>query len=142
MAVDAPIEEDYEQELAEAWDYIDGQELEPEVVRKARTLEMEWYRKMNVYEKRPIEERFEKTKKPPIMVKWVGHHKGDTQHLNVRSRLAAKQINMGKKQALFAATPPLEALRMLLSGTVTGNKPQALVLNDISRAHMHARNHL
>ena len=46
MAMDVPIEEDHEQELAEAWDDIDGQELEPEVVRKARALEMEWYRKM------------------------------------------------------------------------------------------------
>ena len=40
MAVDVPIEEDYEQELAEAWDDIDGQEFEPQVMRKARALEM------------------------------------------------------------------------------------------------------
>ena len=46
MAIDVPFEEDYEQKLAEAWGYIDGQELEPEVVKKARALEMEWYWKM------------------------------------------------------------------------------------------------
>ena len=50
-AMDVPIEEDYKQKLAEAWDYIDGQELEPEVVKKARVLEMEWYWKMNVHAK-------------------------------------------------------------------------------------------
>ena len=53
MAMDVPFEEDYEQKLAEAWDYMDGQELEPVVVKKARALEMEWYWKMNVYEKKP-----------------------------------------------------------------------------------------
>ena len=65
IAMDVPNEEDYEQELAEAWDDIDGQELDPEAVKKARALEIEWYRKMNVYEQRPIEECFEETKKPP-----------------------------------------------------------------------------
>ena len=28
---------------------------------------------------------------------------------------------------------------MMLSATVTGNKPKALMFNDISRAYMHAR---
>ena len=55
--------------MVEVWDDIDGQELEPAVVRKARALEMEWCRKVNVYEKRPTEGCFEKTKKPPIKVK-------------------------------------------------------------------------
>ena len=50
MAMNVPIDEDNDQELAEVWDDIDGQELEPEVVRKARALDMKWCRKMNVYE--------------------------------------------------------------------------------------------
>ena len=139
MAVDVPPKEDYAQELPEAWDDIDGQELDPEVVRKARALEMEWYRKTRVYEKRPIEECFEKTKRPPIKVKWVDRNEGDRQHVNVRSRLVAKQINTGKEQGLFAATLPLEALLMLLSATVTGNKPKVLMFNDMSRAYMYVR---
>ena len=127
------------QELAEAWDDIDGQELDPEVVRKARALEKEWYKKVNVYEKRPIEECIEKNKKPPIKVKSVDRNKRDRQHMNVRSRLVAKQINTGKEQGLFAETPPLEALRMLLSATVTGNLSMVLMLIDIRRAYMYAR---
>ena len=51
----------------------------------------------------------------------------------------AKQINTGKEQGLFAATPPLEALRVLLSATITGNTPKVLMLNDISRAYLYAR---
>ena len=53
--------------MAEAWDDSNGQELEPEVVRKS-------------YEKRPIDECFEKTKKPPIKVRF-NRDKGDTQHM-------------------------------------------------------------
>ena len=96
MAIDVPSEEDYEQELAEAWDDIDGQELAPDVVRKARALEMEWYRKMNLYEKRPIEECFEKTKKPPIKVKWVDRNKGDRQYMNVSSRLVTNKSTQAR----------------------------------------------
>ena len=139
MAMDVPIEEDYEQKLAEASDYIDGQELEPEVVKKARALEMEWYWKMNVYEKRPEEECFEQTKKPPIKVKWFDRNKRDRQHINVRSRLVTKQINTSKEQGFFEATPRREGFRMLLSATVAGNKPKVFMINDVSRDYMHAR---
>ena len=34
--MDFPTEEEYEQELPEAWDDIDGQEHDPETVKKAR----------------------------------------------------------------------------------------------------------
>ena len=86
-------------------------------------------------EKRPFEECFEKTTKPPIKVKW----KGDRQNKNARSRLVAKEINTGAEQGLFAATPLLETLRMLPSATVAGNKHKVLMFNDVSRAYMHAR---
>ena len=112
MVMDVRIGKDHEQEQAEAQDKIDGQELELEVMRKARALEMEWYRKMYVCETRPTEECFEKTKKPPSKVKWVDRNRGERQHMNVRPRLAAKHINKGKEQGLFAATPPLEVLRV------------------------------
>ena len=39
MAMDVPTEEDYEQELMEAWDDIVGQELDLETVKKARVRE-------------------------------------------------------------------------------------------------------
>ena len=51
---------------------------------------------MNVYEKRPTEERPEKTKKPPTKVKH--RNKGDRQHMNVRSRLVAKQITQARRK--------------------------------------------
>ena len=52
--------------------------------------------------------------------------------------LVAKQINRGKEQGFFPATPPLEALRMLLSATVPGNKLKVLMFNDVPRGYMDA----
>ena len=86
-----------------------------------------------------IEECFEQTEKPPIKVKCADRNKADWQHMNVRSRLAAKQISTGKERGLFAATPPIEASRMLLFETDTGNNPKVLMFNDTSRAYMYAR---
>ena len=97
MAIDVPLDQDYEQELAEAWNDIDGEELYPEMERKARALQMEWCRTMNVHEKRPIDVCVDKTKKPPIKVKWIDHNKGDRQNMSVWSTLVAKQINTGKE---------------------------------------------
>ena len=57
--------------------------------------------------------------------------------MNIRSRLVAKHVNTGE-EALFAAAPPLEALRMMLPPEVTGPKPMAMIINDISREYMHA----
>ena len=46
-------------------------------------------------------------------------NKGDETKPEYRSRLVAKEINTSKREDLFAATPPLEALKILLSLAVT-----------------------
>ena len=56
---------------------------------------------VNAHEKRSIEEVFEKTKKPPIKVKWVDHNRGDRHNVNVRSRVVAKQINTVKEEGFI-----------------------------------------
>ena len=136
--MNVPVEEDYQQELEEAMDDSDGQEVDPQAVKKARALEIKCDRKTRVYEKRLIQERSEKTKKPPIQVK-CDHNKGDRHKLNLRSRLLAKQNNTSNGECFFAATPPLEAFWMLLSTTVSVNNSMAPMFNDICRDFMHAR---
>ena len=49
-----------------------------------------------------------------------------------------KRIRIGKDEGMFAATPPLGALRMLRSSAVTGNDSKVLMFNGISPAYMHA----
>ena len=46
-------------------------------------------------------------------------NKGDKVHPEYRARLVAKEIKMDIRQDLFAATPPLEAKKMLLSLAMT-----------------------
>ena len=46
-------------------------------------------------------------------------NKGDDQNLEYRSRLVAKEIKKDKREDLFAATPPLEAKKILLSMAAT-----------------------
>ena len=53
---------------------------------------------------------------------------------NYRSRLVAREINTSARPDLFAATPPLESMKILLSSLTTGNHGQKLMVNDVSRA--------
>eukprot|EP00969_Alexandrium_andersonii_P079340 3499087-Alexandrium_andersonii.AAC.1 len=75
------------------------------------------------------------------------HHKGDAANPNVRSRYIAKDIAYWKDDAMLAATPPLEGLRILLSDFATGGRAcvrgrrsgarEALVV-DFGKAHLRA----
>ena len=51
--------------------------------------------------------------------RWVDVDKGDASKPEYRSRLVAKEINTGYEEGLYASTPPLEALRWLLSEAAT-----------------------
>ena len=103
----------------EFYDDISGEKLDPELVRRAREEEMEEVRKHGLYEKRTIEECMRMTGKKPIGVRWVDVNKGDSVNPDYRSRLVAKEIKVNKREDLFAATPPLEAKKLLFSMAVT-----------------------
>ena len=66
-------------------------------------------------------------------------NKGDSENPNYRSRLVAREINTHKREDLFAATPPLEALKVILSMTATSNRGESIMINDVSRALFHAK---
>ena len=117
-----------------AWDDISGKELDPQKVRAARALEVEYYRKMDVFDKVPIEECYQVTGKAPIKTKWIDHDKGS----RYRSRWVAKEFKDSTDEDWFATTPPLEALRAILSDATTGNIVKAVMLNDVSRAFFYA----
>ena len=58
---------------------------------------------------------------------------------NYRSRFVAREINTRKRDDLFAGLPPLEALKITLSMTTSGNRGEVLMVNDVSRAFFHAK---
>ena len=80
---------------------------------------MQEFRKHGVYVKVPIQQCWDETGRAPIGVIWVDVNKGDEEFPDYRSRLVAQEIKMDKREDLFAATPPLEAKKMLLSWAVT-----------------------
>ena len=80
-------------------------------------------------------------------------NKGDDKDPNYRSRLVAKDIRKKWEDSIFASTPPLEALRTILSATATkgfwdnrtwratADSEDRLQISmiDISRAYFNAR---
>ena len=60
-------------------------------------------------------EAWQRGGKRPIQTRWVDVNKGDSASPDVRARLVAKDFAARRDDAFFAATPPLEALRLLIS---------------------------
>ena len=124
-----------------AWDDVTGQELDPVAVAMARTKEMDYVNKKGVWSVIPRHEALGRGLKI-IPTRWIDVNKGDSAHPNYRSRLVAKEYNTGTQEGLFAATPPLEALRLLISHAATlkdGQSPdQVVMINDVARAFFEA----
>ena len=133
------VEEDEQEELEEAWDDVSGAQSDPTAERAARNEEVECIHNMDLYTKVPNVDCGNKTGKAPISVRWIDFNKGEGDKLNYRSRLVAREINTHKREDLFAATPPFEALKFILAMTASGNKGEILTVNDVIRAFFHAK---
>ena len=73
---------------------------------------------------------------------WIDTNKGDSENPNVRCRLVGKEFRTGPDDALFASTPPLEALRLIISRAATlgiDGKKHEVMINDVSRAYFYAK---
>ena len=141
-------------EEADVYDYeghfvddMSGQILDTRLVIAARKEEMATYYSHNAYEKRPITECWHVTGKAPIGCRWIDINKGDDEHPEYRSRLVAKEINRSPSDEMFAATPPLEAKKMLFSMAMSNfangrarkfEGTQKLLFIDVKRAYFYA----
>ena len=114
-----------------AYDDVSGAELDARLVETARREEIDYFKSMGVYRKVPIEQARQATGKNPIAVRWVDINKGDSVSPNYRSRLVANEFRT--EESIFAATPPSECLRFLLSRLATKNKGYKLMYADVSR---------
>ena len=119
--IEVPEAEEDDLSWTSAWDDVSGKELKPEGVRKARALEIEHVNMKKVWRKIS---RAEATRQGCkfIGTRWVDVDKGDERSPDYRSRLVAKEFNTGQEDGLYASTPPLEALRWILSHAVTIEK--------------------
>ena len=127
-----------------------GLPLNPEMVKKARELEMQCMEELKVLEDSDRDACMAETGRPPIPTDWVDINKGDSLRPNNRSRLVFQEtrgrstIDVEDWAATFAARTPYEAFKLQLRLMMTGPRSQvegdddALMLLDISRAHLHS----
>ena len=128
---------------------ITGAKLDPQKVFEAHRVEMEFMATPNVWDVVSVDECWAETGRAPIGTRWIDQNKGDDVRPDYRSRLVVQEtrtsgtIAAGDIAATFAATPPLEALRLLVSQVMTGDPGSEIVLRflDISRAHPHCPIH-
>ena len=134
------------------FDDLTGQELPTLLVKEARRKELAYFEEKHVWRRVPIGQAVSISGRSPISVRWVDVNKGDDVTPDIRSRLVARQIRGANEDPLFAPTPPLEALRTILSYAATdmeGQKPKCrkpdspnrlqISLIDISRAYFNAK---
>ncbi len=102
-------------------DDISGQVLRDDLVMEARRRELDYFTTKGVWIKKPRQEAYALTGRPPISTRWVDVNKGDDEDPKYRSRLVARQLKATDKsgQSYFAPTPPLESLRSILSLAAT-----------------------
>jgi hypothetical protein len=136
------IEPEYFEE-GQFFDELSGEELDPKKSIEARLEELTFMKNIPLYDEKDVDECWRVTGKAPISTKWVGKKKG----AEVRMRLVARDFKpRGERMRgdLFAATPPLEAKKMIFRMAV-GKPPiiyqgrrQKMKLRfiDISKAHL------
>ena len=76
-------------------------------------------------------------------MRWVDTNKGTDKETIYRARLVAKEIKRGNASApdMFAATPPIEAIKMLVSLAASQKgihkNIRKLMFIDVSKAYFH-----
>ncbi len=134
-------------------DDITGQVLRDDLVLEARQKELAYFDSKGVWMKCPKGEARLRTGKGAISVRWVDVNKGDDINPRCRSRLVARQLKSRdpSKESFFAPTPPLEALRTVISfaaSEIDNWKPcydprsrrrMQMSFVDISRAYFNAK---
>ena len=84
------------------FDEVTHIELPAELVRAARTEEIEHFNTLLVWDVVKTQECWDKTGGPPITTKWVDVNKGDQQEYDVRCRLVAREMGGGKNDEFYA----------------------------------------
>ena len=131
-------------DLYREYDFVEdtsGRVLDHKLAVEARKLEMEFFRKMKVYDEVPRASAAADGCKV-ISTRWVDINKGDQKSPNYRARLVGRELKMDSRLNLFAATPPSEVLRLVCSvcaNSQGGRRPYRIMTVDVKRAYFYAR---
>lgn len=126
--------------MLEAYDDVTGLALDGKKCLEARQKEIVYVRQKGVWTK--IRREVAKAKSLKIFkTRWIDINKGDDLNPALRSRFVGKEFNTGPMDGLFAATPPIEALRSLVSEAATlevDDDDKVMEVDDVSRAFFEA----
>lgn len=94
---------------------------------------------MQVYETASRRRCRDVTGKNPIQVRWIDTHKQGDIIQKFRSRLVAKDFKKEADPELDTTTPPIDALRLLISLAAIGysrrGSRRTLMVDDVARAY-------
>ena len=102
---------------------------------------MDFFKKMKVYNKVPRQEAFANGH-AKICTRWLDMNKGDQAKPSYRASLVGREINTETRLDLFAATLPLESLRVICSLCASHQDredPFVILSIDIKRAYFYAK---
>ncbi len=119
-------------------DNVTGSLLDNRLVQIARNEELSEIRRRGIYSKVPISQCMQITGKKSIKVRFVDVNKGAEPCPNYKSRLVAQEFR-DWTPSLFAATPPLEALKTLVRLAVASQGKRQVGFIDIKKAHLYAK---
>ena len=122
-----------------AWDDVRGGWLDREEVRKARMEEVGYMKRKGLWDEVP---RDVAEGQRVVSVKWVDTNKGTQERPEIRCRLVARDFRGADKdrEDLFAATPPWELKKLLMSQAAdrAGGKRRKMLLIDVKKAHLNS----
>merc|ERR1712051_393273 len=100
--------------VAEEWeasDDVKGGALDPVLVKAARDKELKYVHDMGIYEYWSTSDAMNRSGKRPLRLKWIDTDKGGG---NLRSRLVCTEVRKPGTEAIFAPTPPLDSMRLVV----------------------------
>ena len=89
-------------------DDMSGDLLDPELVQAARALEVEYLKKMGVYDIVSWAESKKAKREKFIKGRCLDINKGDSSRPDIRTRYVGKEFATGVDASLYARTPPLQ----------------------------------
>jgi hypothetical protein len=121
-------------ESKDTYDEYTGLLLDPVLVQKGKDEELRYFKTKNVWD---IVARSNAGNRRIIGTRWICSNKGDTENPDIRCRLVCQEVKTYQTEDFFAATPPLETLRLIVS--IAAEDPdRQITLVDISRAYFNA----
>ena len=117
-----------------------GEVLDPSLVEAGERDELARFQKMGVYDYVDRDTARSDPEGKFVKVKWVRVNKGSSTSPKIRCRLVAQELAYGERlDELFAGTPPLIAVKLVLHHAAKGGSGRILMLLDVKCAFLYGQ---